>query len=482
MRSGVIMAIDRRRIETIVRDLRSVATDTQDIEVKEAVQRLPSSMAETVSAFCNGPGGTIVLGLSERDGFVSAPGFRAKPTADALATICSDKLTPPIRPEIDVVDFEGAQVVVAHVHELPPLEKPCYITERGVYQGSYVRVADGDRHLSAYEVDRLLEERSQPTHDLDLVPAATRADLDASLVESVLARQRALHPRIFGMRSDEEALAMLHVIARDDDGTWRPTLAGLLALGVYPQQFYPRLTVSFTAHPRRDPASGLTTYACAQTMAGPIPVVLADTLAAVRRSCTATAGLPLTAVREAIANALVHRDYAPRARGTAVQVSLSAGCLEVASPGGLYGTVTTDALSSPGYSSARNQYLLSLLETVPFSDGYLVENRKAGFRIICDELTRAGLAAPRVEDHISTFVLTLPLPTAGVSAADLARDELLGLLARRKEATAAELAAALGCPRRTVTHRLAQLVEQGKVLRVGKPRSPHQRYRLVEDA
>ena len=73
------MAIDRRRIEVIVRDLRHVATDTQDIEVKEAVQKLPASMAETVSAFCNGPGGTIVLGLSEKNGFTAAPGFRAKP-------------------------------------------------------------------------------------------------------------------------------------------------------------------------------------------------------------------------------------------------------------------------------------------------------------------------------------------------------------------------------------------------------------------
>ena len=405
------MAIDRRRIEVSVRDLRHVATDTQDIEVKEAVQKLPASMAETVSAFCNGPGGTILLGLSEKNGFTAAPGFRAKPSADALATICSDKLTPPIRPEIDVVDFEGTQLVLAHVHELPPLEKPCYITERGVYQGSYVRVADGDRRLTAYEVDRLLEERSQPTHDLDVVSSATRGDLDRGLVSAVLARQRELHPSIFGTRGDDEALAMLHVIARAEDGAWRPTLAGLLALGVYPQQFFPRLTVSFTAHPHRDPETGLISYACAQTMAGSIPMVLADTLAAVRNNCDGLDGLPLAAVREAIANALVHRDYAPIARGTAVQVSLSHGRLEVVSPGGLYGTVTSDTLSTPGYSSARNQYLLSLLETVPFSDGYLVENRKAGYRLICAELARAGLPAPRAEDHISSFVLTLPLPT-----------------------------------------------------------------------
>lgn len=474
------MAIDRRRIDALVKDLRHVATDTQDIEVKESVQRLPASMAETVSAFCNGPGGTIILGLSEKNGFTVAPGFRAKPTADALATICSDKLTPPIRPEINVVDFEGTQLVVAHVHELPPREKPCFITERGVYQGSYVRVSDGDRKLTTYEIDRLLEERTQPTFDLDVVDQASVHDLDEDLVAAVLDRQRAMHPRIFADRDDTETLTMLHVLSRAGDGTLRPTLAGLLALGTYPQQFFPRLTVAFTANPSRDEESGLIAYADAQTMAGPIPAILTDTIAAIQRNesgCEA-AQLPIAAVREAVANALVHRDYSPLARGTAVQVSLEPNKFEVTSPGGLYGTVTSDSLGTPGYSSARNQYLLSLLEAVPFADGYLVKNRKEGYRIICDELVRAGLPTPRAENHISSFSLAVELPTQTVGSS-LPQDEIVMFLEERGESTAAEVAEGTGLPRRTVTYRLARLVEQGTVVRMGKPRSPKQRYRLA---
>ncbi|MDO4537115.1 MAG: ATP-binding protein [Coriobacteriales bacterium] len=473
------MAIDRRHIEALVRSLRTVATDTQNIEVKESVQKLPASMLETVSAFCNGPGGTIILGLSERNGFTVAPGFCGKRMADSLATLCSDKLTPPIRPEIHVVDFEGAQLVVAHVHELPPREKPCYITERGVYQGSFVRVSDGDRKLSTYEVDRLMEERTQPTFDLDVVDKASLADLDATLVGAVLERQRSLHPKIFSARTDTEALAMLHVLERADDGAMRPTLAGLLALGTYPQQFFPRLTVAFTALPVRDEESGLVTYTDAQTMAGSIPSILADTLTAVRRNVALPQApeFPLAAVREAVANALVHRDYSPLARGTAIQVNLTSEQLEVASPGGLYGTVTSENLGAPGYSSARNQYLLSLLEAVPFSDGYLVENRKAGYRMICSELERAGMPQPRVEDHLSSFVLTMfPARERAVREED---DEVVAYLSSVGAATSAELAEALGIPRRTATYRLARLVERGLVQRLGAPRSPKQRYRLA---
>ncbi len=473
------MAIDRRRIDALVKDLRHVATDTQDIEVKESVQKLPASMAETVSAFCNGPGGTIILGLSEKNGFTVAPGFRAKPTADSLATICSDKLTPPIRPEINVVDFEGTQLVVAHVHELPPCEKPCYITERGVYQGSYVRVSDGDRKLTTYEIDRLLEERTQPTYDLDIVEGASFNDLDRDLVNAVLERQRSLHPKIFADRDDAETLTMLHVLSRAADGALRPTLAGLLALGVYPQQFFPRLTVTFVANPSRDEESGLITYADAQTMAGPIPAILTDTIAAIQRNENGSevARLPLAAAREAVANALVHRDYSPLARGTAVQVSLAPNKFEVTSPGGLYGTVTSDSLATPGYASARNQYLLSLLEAVPFSDGYLVKNRKAGYRLICSELAREGLPAPRAEDHISSFSLAIELPTKAADSL-VTQDEVVLFLKEHGESTAQEVADGTGLSRRTATYRLSRLVEQGVAIRIGKPRSPKQRYRL----
>ena len=272
---------------------------------------------------------------------------------------------------------------------------------------------------------------------------------------------------------------MLRVLTRDDDDGLHPTLAGLLALGTYPQQFFPRLTVTFTALPTRDEKTGLTTYADARTMAGPIPAVLADTLQAVQeniREGEATA-LPLAAIREAGANALVHRDYSPLARGTAVQVSLLSDRLVITSPGGLYGTVTSESLGTPGYSSARNQFLLSLLENVPFSDGYLVENRKAGYRLICDELQHAGMPAPKADDHISSFEITL-FRSGALPQAEELNDEVLKYLATVSDASATEIADATGLSRRTVTYRLSNYVESGTVERVGKPRSPKQRYRL----
>ena len=130
------MTIDRRSIGRIVADMKSAGTDTQDVEVKEAVKKLPASLAETLSAFSNASGGTLILGLSEANGFIPAPGFRAKAAADALASMCTDKLVPPVRPEIQFVEYGGAQLVVAYVPECILHDKPCYVAERGVYHGS----------------------------------------------------------------------------------------------------------------------------------------------------------------------------------------------------------------------------------------------------------------------------------------------------------------------------------------------------------
>ena len=406
-------------LASIVSEMRLVRNDLQRVEVKAAVGKLPKTVPESVSALTNGSGGVVILGLSESEGFAPAPGFDAHAAFDALAGLCADKLTPPIRPDIRIAPFEGALVVVAEIPETAPISKPCYVTERGMYRGSFIRTGDGDRLLSQYEIDRLLEEKTQPRHDLDIVEGATMADLDPDLVAAVLRRQRELHPRIFARLSDEDALAALNVTTETPDGGAAITLAGLLALGTYPQHFFPRLTVTFAAFPGVDKAQADgVKFADSQSMAGPIPAVLLDTVAAVRRNMRIGGVLvdglrfdlpdyPPDAVREAVCNALMHRDYSPMGRGAQVQVNMYADRLEVLSPGGLYGPVTVDLLGTAGASATRNQHLSVLLETTPYAEGgFVAENRGTGFRLMEVELAAAGMRPPEVVDRPSLFALT----------------------------------------------------------------------------
>jgi ATP-dependent DNA helicase RecG len=139
--------VDPNDLQRLVVELRSVGTDTHSVEVKSAVGKLPKSLPETLSAFSNGVGGTLILGLDEGNGFRPAPGFDAVRIREALARACADDIHPPVRSEIEILPFEGAYAVVAEVPEISPLSKPAYVRGRGEYQGSFVRGGDGDRKL-----------------------------------------------------------------------------------------------------------------------------------------------------------------------------------------------------------------------------------------------------------------------------------------------------------------------------------------------
>lgn len=93
-----IMQDPNKLLAKIVRRLRTIGTDTQLVEVKEAAWKLPESIGETLSAFMNHTGGILILGLSERRGFTPVEGFNARRLHNALLSAC-DTITPPCRPD-----------------------------------------------------------------------------------------------------------------------------------------------------------------------------------------------------------------------------------------------------------------------------------------------------------------------------------------------------------------------------------------------
>lgn len=177
--------LNEKTLSKAIHRMRSLGTDTQRWEIKESAQELPKKLPETISAFSNMHGGTIILGLSEKHGFRPAEGFSADKIFAQMQTI-GDLMTPVVRMEIEKMRFEGHMLVVAHVQEIPKRMKLCFITKRGKYDGAFIRSGDGDRHLTSYEVDRFCESRNQPQFDIESVEAASMDDLDADAVEGIV--------------------------------------------------------------------------------------------------------------------------------------------------------------------------------------------------------------------------------------------------------------------------------------------------------
>lgn len=118
--------------------------------------------------------------------------------------------------------------MAAVIPALEPDLRPAYITDRGPVAGSFIRTGDGDKRLTHYEVDRMCESRMQPVWDTEHVSEASVTDLDAAVLKTMVERNRAMTPSVFGGMAGEEILVKTGVLA-EGAGRLVPTLGGLLA-------------------------------------------------------------------------------------------------------------------------------------------------------------------------------------------------------------------------------------------------------------
>jgi ATP-dependent DNA helicase RecG len=492
-RFAKLQNMDEDTVRAQVERLRRLGAEPTGIEVKAAVGGLPKTTGETLSAFQNGSGGVLLLGLSESDGFVPAAGFDAARIRDALAGLCHEDMEPPIRADIEIVPFEDGRLVYLEVPALDPLRRPSHIRRRGPYGGSFIRSGDGDRHLTSYEVTQLLSNRTQPVDDRELVVGAQMADLDADAVAAFLRRLRQLPNRAFRDVTDEVALTRAGVVGPADDGTIRPTLAGLLSLGSYPQQFLPQLFVSFVALPGLSLGETLpdgTRFLDNVTCDGTIPEMLDGVIAAARKNMRKAAVImgagredrydyPVDVIRELVVNALLHRDYSSGARGMQVQVELYPDRLVVKSPGGLFGDVVPSQLGVEEVSSTRNATLARILADLPGADGMPVsENRGSGLAHVLQRLRRAGMSPPTFDVTPGHVHVTVPQHAlldpdtvawlSALGAANLTDEQHIALaLMRNTGSVSNEMLRAWGVESHAATAALRGLVHHGLALKTG---------------
>ena len=493
-------------LDEIVAGLRAVGAEFEDVEAKRAAVGVPESLASTLAAFANARGGLVLLGLDERQGFAATGVADAAAMRNAVVSTAREKLTPPPTVSVEVLPFEGVCLVAAEVEPLPPAQRPCYVTARGLYGGAYVRIGDGDQRLTPYEIDRMRENAGQPHWDDEPVTEATVQDLNRDSLSRLLENARRRSPRVFANAGEADALAMLGVLVRHE-GSLVPSLAGLLSVGRYPQQFFPQLMVSVAAYPhveRGRSGPGGIRFLDSAALGGAVPDIVVDAVQVVQRNLRVVsrvigAGrmdqweIEPEVIREAVVNALMHRDYSPQARGTQVQVDVFPDRVEVSSPGGLFGNVRLEGLGESGTSSSRNPRLAALLQETgdPVTGRPVAENRGSGVSLMIDRVLQDTGVVPVFAANLDQFRVIIP-------RSSLVTPEFLGLLgqyvdiARLSDAQVAALALAssgydidqavlrrLGLPPSAARRELAGLAALGLVRsRKARDEGP---YRLSAD-
>lgn len=398
----------------LIRSVQRFQSELGDIEVKSAQRGTPQRLFESLSAFANRTGGgVILLGLDENRAFEVVGVGDAQRAIEEISHVAAEQLEPTLRPEFTLAEIDGKSVLAIEVFEIPVEQKPCFYKAAGLQSGAYIRVGNTNRQMNSYEVFSYLTARAQPTFDEEPVIEATIADLDRERLEEYIRQlRRARLDAPYLNRPLEEVLKQLRII-RDVDGVLRPTLAGLLMFGAYPQTFEPQLVITFLHYYGTDEAEKTPRgerFLDNRKFEGPIPAMVEAAvnyvMASIRKSSLIEGLLrrdipeyPEEAVREAVVNAVAHRDYSPYVRGSYIQLRLFADRLEAQSPGGLYGTVTEETLEEE--QSTRNRVLMRLME-----DAHLVENRGSGIRAMIDAMRRLNLEPPRFQDRRASFLVT----------------------------------------------------------------------------
>ena len=401
----------------LIQAIRQGEFEDARLEVKRAQKGLPQHLYETGSAFANQPeGGVVVLGIDESQRFALTGVENVQGVITELTDLAS-KMEPPLSLDIQVINVDHKTVIVAEVPECDFRYRPCFYKPAGMQSGSFLRVGNQTRRMTPYEVFTLMVGRGQPTFDRELAKAASVADLDEKQVQVYLDRIQRTRGSIWnrlrlGDKDLIDQLLSLDVLGRDNESV-HPTLAGLLVFGIWPQKYYPSLMISFVKYFGVDAetkgARGERFQDNAQ-FEGPLPEVIDRAVTRCisnMKQATLIEGVinrmipeyPEEALREALVNAVAHRDYSTYVLGSQVRVEMYADRLEIISPGGLFGPVSLTNLETA--QASRNQLLIRLLGEVG-----LVENRGSGIRAMVSAMREAHLEPPKFEDHRDYFKVT----------------------------------------------------------------------------
>ena len=282
-------------------------------------------------------------------------------------------MEPSVRAVFTVTEIDGKNVVSAEIPPIDITDRPCFYKGKGRLKGSYVRVGESDQRMSEYEMYSFEAYRKKYQDDIRSVERAAVSSLNSEKIEEYLKLLKKDKPNLSNLK-DSQILELMSIMRED-----KPTLAAEFLFGLYPQAHFPQLGIIAVSVPGTeigDTDIDDSRFIDNQRIEGTIPDMVDAALQFVRKNTRKKTIIdpstgkrrdktdyPINSVREALLNALVHRDYSIHTEGMPVQLSIFADRLEITNPGGLYGRLTLDTLGKV-QPDTRNPVLATALEVM----------------------------------------------------------------------------------------------------------------------
>jgi ATP-dependent DNA helicase RecG len=427
-----------------------------------------AALAETLVAFANADGGTLFLGITPEGEVSGISDEEIEGLLHQAEALCR----PPVQARWHQEQVGGRTVMVVSIPrstELHSLEDGRVLVRAGVE----------NRPLGGEAIRQLAATKSSGDFESEPIPGSARQDLDEEIIAGYLEKRAERQRRPITAPVDE-VLREAGVLT----DTGQPTVAGLLLFGQRPQAFLPQAGLVFVRFQGTEPRGrdGLPVYTRREHVEEPLPHLIEAAWDIIREEMRVEAvvhGLvreerpeyPFSAVREALVNAVCHRDY--RLTGRRIEVRMFDDRLEVFSPGGLPGYITLDNLVEEHFS--RNPRIVAGL----FQWGF-IEELGLGIDRMIEAMLEAGQPAPTFKATPYSFTVTLESvrerPTIPAWQHSMNERQMRALAYIQAEGRITNREYRELCPdvsSETLRLDLADLVDKGILLKVGAKRGTY---------
>ena len=371
-----------------------------NIEYKVEMPKKSEKYMKTVVAFANGRGGRIVFGVDDKTlNIVGMNPDTIFQTMDSITNAISDSCEPKIYPDVTLQSIDDKTIIVVEIHPGPM--RPYYIKNKGLVDGTYVRVAGTSRHAEGYMLKELILEGQNRYFDNE---PCEYLEINEDDIKDLCDKMKKI--AIENTWNDEEKAAIRDVtknilitwgILKEDNGKIIPANAYALLTGK--MQIQPAIQCAVFKGKTR------AYFVDRREFSGPIQdqvqlafqyvlekINMGMQIKGIYRQDVYE--LPINSVRELIANAVAHRNYLEPGN---IQVAIFDDRLEVTSPGMLLNTVSIKKMIE-GYSRLRNPAIANA-----FAYMKIIEKWGTGIPRILRECKEYGLKKPELIDFDGDF-------------------------------------------------------------------------------
>ena len=367
--------------------------ESETVEFKQEFAKTRSAnrdIAREIAAFANSQGGYLLIGVQDDGkvvGLQSVAGLEER-----LMNLASDLVYPPLDLRFEIVEVEGKQVIVVEIPQ--GYAKP--------YSPRYIRRGTTKRQATREEERRLFQEGGLVAFDRSPIHETSLSELNAEQLDRYF--QRTTGKQIDEFEIDPIRLFINKGILTQDELV---TVAGLLMFGDDPQRFLPQSAIKLVRFNGTDPGCD---FIDRKEAIGTLLELIEQAIGFVQRNTRQGAkisGLKRIdipeylpeVVREAVVNAVVHRDYSIRT--AYISVFIFDNRLEIRSPGGLPNAASLELLPF-GDHHPRNPLLFLLIEALGYG-----ERVGTGIPRMIRRCRDASYATPKFQEWHNAFWVTL---------------------------------------------------------------------------